>query len=255
MKRSLQYYIDLILVLTQKDLHVRYKSNILGYLWSIANPLAFAFVFYVAFQVIMRIKMEAYVLFLIVGLFPWQWFSNSLATTTTVFLANAGIIKKVNFPRNALPFSLVLQDMIHFLFSLPVIVLFLLIYHKVPHWSWLIGIPIMLVIQFTLTYGLALFISSINLFFRDMERLVGILITLVFYFTPILYPVSMIPEKYRPLIILNPISPLILAWRGLFFEGRLEWMYMLISLGYGVVALFVGYLVYRKLAWKFAEVL
>jgi homopolymeric O-antigen transport system permease protein len=255
LKHSFEYYRDLVLVLTQKDLHARYKSNVLGYLWSIANPLAFAFVFYFAFSVVMRIKMDAYALFLITGMFPWQWIANSLNTNSVVFLLNANIIKKVNFPRNMLPFSLVLQDMLHFVFSIPVIILFLFMYHKTPSWTWLLGIPILLIVQFIFVYGLSLIVSSVNLFFRDMERFVTILVTLLFYFTPIIYPVSMLPEKYLPLINLNPFCPLIMSWRSLLFEGQISWMNILISLGYGLVALLVGTLVYRKLSWKFAEVL
>jgi lipopolysaccharide transport system permease protein len=243
------------MVLTQKDLKVRYKSNILGYFWSIANPLAFAFVFFIAFKVVMKIQMQDYALFLITGLFPWQWFANSVGVTPTVFLANSSIIKKVNFPRNIIPFTIVLQDMFHFAMSLPVIVVFMLIYHKMPGLKWLFGIPILMIIQFSMSYGIALAISSINLFFRDLERLVSIFITLLFYFTPIFYPETMIPPKYAHLINLNPMTPLIVSWRNLFLYNQLNYMNLLIGMGYGVLFLLIGFFVYRKLSWKFAEVL
>jgi len=123
MKQSVRYLLDLIIVLTQKELKVRYKNNVLGYLWSVANPLAFAFVFYIAFKTIMKIQMENFALFLIAGLFPWQWFANSISSTPTIFLSNASIIKKVNFPKNIIPLTIVLQDMIHFILSIPVIML------------------------------------------------------------------------------------------------------------------------------------
>jgi lipopolysaccharide transport system permease protein len=247
--------LDLISILTHKDLKVRYKSSMLGYLWSIANPLAFAFVFYIAFKVIMKIQMEGYALFLIAGLFPWQWFANSVTVTPTVFLANASIIKKVNFSRNILPFTIVLQDMLHFILSIPVIVLFMFIYHKTPGWIWLVGIPVLLIIQFIMAYGIALAISSINLFFRDLERLTALGVTLLFYFTPIFYPETMIPVKYQQLINFNPLTPLIISWRNLFLHNQLDGMYLAISLGYGLVFLGIGFWIYRKLAWKFAEVL
>ena len=132
MNRKFQYYIDLILVLTQKELKVRYKSSILGYLWSVAHPLAFAVVFYVAFKVIVKIPVENYALFLICGLFPWQWFANSVNAAPMIFLGNAPLIKKVNFPRNLIPFTLVLQDMVHFVLAIPVIILFLFFAGKIP---------------------------------------------------------------------------------------------------------------------------
>jgi lipopolysaccharide transport system permease protein len=255
LKRSLRYYLDLIAVLTQKDLAVRYKSNLLGYFWSVAHPLAFAFVFFIAFKLIMRIQIEAYSLFLISVLFPWQWFGNTMSVAPTAFLANASIIKKVNFPRNVLPFSLVLQDMIHYILSIPVIILFMFIYHKVPTLAWLYGLPILLVIQFCLNYGIALAIASINLFFRDLERLAAIFTTLLFYFTPVIYPISMIPEKYHLLINLNPMTPLMVSWRNLFLEGRVDFVSVGVAAGFSLVTLGVGYWIYEKLSWKFAEVL
>jgi lipopolysaccharide transport system permease protein len=255
LKANLQYYLDLIAIVTQKDLKVRYKSYAFGYLWSIAHPLVLALVFFIAFKVIMRVQVEAYALFLIAGLFPWQWFTNSVSVNLTVFLVNAQIIKKVNFPRDVLPFSIVLQDMLHYVLSIPVIIFFMFIYHKWPTLDWIYGIPVLLLAQFIFTYGLSLILSTLNLFFRDLERIVTLGLTLLFYFTPILYPLSMIPPKYQPLVNLNPLSPLMLAWRDLFLDGRLAWDAVGISLGYGVVMLLLGQIIYRKLAWKFAEVL
>lgn len=254
-KKNTQHYIDLITVLTQKDLKVRYKSSILGYLWSIGHPLAFAFVFFIAFKVVMKIQIEGYALFLITGLFPWQWFANSVNFSPTVFLSNAQIIKKVNFPKNILPFTTVFQDMIHFILSIPVIILFMFIYHKSPNFSWLYGIPLLLGMQFLMTYGISLMVSSINLFFRDLERLTVIFTTLLFYFTPIIYPETMIPEKYKSLVNFNPLAPLMVSWRNLFLNGTLEPASLMVSLAYSIFAFMFGYMVYRKLSWKFAEVL
>ena len=251
-----EHYRDLILILTQKEVKVRYKSTVLGYIWSVAHPLAFALVFFIAFKVVMRIQIEGYAVFLIAGLFPWQWFSNSVNASPSVFLSNASLIKKVNFSRNILPLTTVLQDMIHFLLSIPVIVLFLFIYHKSPSFSWLYGIPLLLTIQLLMTYGLSLMIASINLFIRDLERLTSICMTLLFYFTPIIYPDTMIPARYKTIaLLLNPLSSLMVSWRNLFLDGTLWWPLVLVSFIYSLFILMVGYLVYRKLSWKFAEVL
>lgn len=253
--RNFEYYRDLIFVLTQKELKIRYKNTALGYLWSITHPLAFAFVFFIAFKIIMRIQMEDYALFLIAGLFPWQWFANSINASPMVFLGNASLIKKVNFPRNIIPFTMVLQDMIHFILAIPVIVLFMLIYDQSPALSWSYGVPLLLCIQFLMTYGLSLMVSSVNLFFRDLERLIAIVTMLLFYFTPIIYPETMIPDHYRHLIYLNPVSPLMISWKNLFLNGTLEINLLVISLGYGLFALVAGYLVFWRLSRRFAEVL
>jgi lipopolysaccharide transport system permease protein len=203
----------------------------------------------------MRIAMEDYSLFLIAGLFPWQWFSNSVNVSPTVFLGNASIIKKVNFPRNLIPFTTVLQDMIHFILSIPVIVLFLFIYQKSPSLSWFYGVPLLMVIQFLMTFGVSLMVSSANLFFRDLERLTGIFVTLLFYFTPIIYPETMIPVRYKSLINLNPLTPLVISWRNLFLKGTIEPSYIYISFLYAILVFGLGYQVYRKLSWRFAEIL
>ncbi len=254
MKRKYQYLIDLILVLTHKDLKVRYKNSVLGYFWSIANPLAFAIVFFVAFKIIMKIDMENYALFLIMGLFPWQWISNSLGLAPSIFLSNASLVKKVDFPRNVLPLTIVLQDMLHYILSIPVIVLFMMFENKSCHFSWLYGIPLLLVIQLVFVYGITLMLSSINLFFRDLERIVTIALVFSFYFTPIIYPVAMIPAKYQYLIHFNPFAHLVISWRSLFMDGQLNGFYCLTSFGYSILALVVGLLVYKKLSGKFAEV-
>ena len=251
-----EHYRDLIVILTQKEMKVRYKSTIFGYVWSIAHPLAFAFVFFVAFKVIMRIQMEGYAVFLIAGLFPWQWFSNSVNASPMVFLGNASLIKRVKLPGNILSLTTVLQDMIHFLLSIPVIVLFLFIYHKSPSFSWFYGIPVLFGIQLLMTYGLSLMISSINLFFRDLERLTVILTTLVFWFTPIIYPETMIPERYMKLILyFNPLSPLMISWRNLFLDGTFVLSMVLVSFTVSLFVFMLGYVVYKKLSWRFAEVL
>jgi len=252
---NLENYIDLLIVLTHKEIKVRYKSSVLGYLWSVANPLAIAMVFFVAFKIIMRIQIEAYTLVLIAGLFPWQSFANSVNASPMIFLANASIIKKVNFPRHILPLVNVLQDTIHFIIAIPVIVIFMLIYHRFPSWNWFYGIPMLLAIQVCMVYGISLLISTINLFFRDMERITAILMMFIFYLTPIVFPESMVPEQYRWALKFSPLATLMINWRKLFLEGSIDWVYLGLSVFYAVLLLFIGYAVYKKLSWKFAEVL
>lgn len=254
-KAKIGHYIDLIIVLTQKEMKVRYKSSFLGYVWSIAQPLVFALVFYLAFKIVMRINIENYALFLIAGLFPWQWFSNSVNASTTIFIGNASIIKKVNFPRNSLLIANILQDGIHFVLSIPVIILFLFIYNQNPTLTWLYGIPAMLMIQFLMIFGAALAISSINLFFRDLERLTTIFLTLIFYFTPIIYPETMLPDRYKILMNFNPLAPLIICWREIFLKGNLKLEPVLIASCYSGIILMIGLSIYKRLSSRFAEVL
>ena len=248
-----RYLRDLVLVLTQKEIKVRYKNSWLGYAWSIANPLAFALVYLVTFKTFMRIDIPHYSLFLITGLFPWQWLSNSIGMAPGIFLGNATLLKKVRFPRNLLVASTVLNDGIHFVISIPVIAGFMLAYGFFPSWSWLIGIPLLAVPQFLMAYGLALAIASLNLFFRDLERLTTLLLAFLFFLTPIFYSESMMPSRYRALLYINPAAPLILSWRRLFLSGSIDWPAMAIVYLYATLALALGVLIYLKLSWKFAE--
>ncbi len=255
MSGQVRYYFDLVTTLTKKEIKIRYRNSILGYLWSVLHPLSLAVVFYVAFKLIMKINVENYTVFLIAGLFPWQWFANSVNASAGIFIGNASLIKKLNFPKSVLPLSVLLNDAVHFILSIPVIALFVAIYHIHIKLSWIYGIPVLIVIQLIFTYGLCLAISSINLFFRDMERIVLIFTTLLFYFTPIFYPETMVPAKYQVLIKLNPLACLMINWRNLFLTGTLDISYLYISLIYSVISLLAGYALFRKLSIRFAEVL
>lgn len=253
--RNWENYRDLLIVLLQKELKVRYNNKALGYIWSIANPLASALVYFIAFKILMRLNVPDYPLVLISGVFPWQWFSNAVGASTNIFVGNASIIKKVNFPRNIVPLCMVSNHMIHFLASIPVIVLFLFMFGRAPSLTWIYGVPLLLLVHFGMAYGIALGLASINLFFRDLERLTAIVLNFTFYLTPILYPVDLIPDHLRHLIVLNPAAPLIIAWRQLFLYGTFNWPYLFVCAGYATLFLTIGTLIYRKLSWKFAEVI
>src|SRR5262249_19816065 len=148
--RRVSYFADLVFVLVQKEMKVRYKNSVLGYTWSVANPLLFTAVYYVALGVFLRFDIPGYPypLFLIAGQFPWQCVATSVSCAPMVFIGNASLIKKVRFPRNVLVASVVLNDAIHFLLTIPVIVLLLLWYGFVPSWSWVPGIPLLAFAQF-----------------------------------------------------------------------------------------------------------
>jgi len=240
--KEIGYYKDLILVLTKKEIKVRYKNSYFGYFWSLLNPFAFAMVFYFIFGIIMRVKMENYPLFLVTGLFPWQWISNSLNASTTLFLKDALIIKKINFPRNMLPLANTLQDMFHFLCAIPVIMIFMFTYSKMPQLAWLYGIPILLTVQLATVFGLSMLISSLNVFFRDLEQITTIILMFLFYPTPILYPVSMVPDEYKHLIDFNIFTPIIISWHSLLLNGTFEAHYLTLSAVYAIASLVIGWI-------------
>lgn len=244
---------ELLRALVAKEFKVRYKNTALGFLWSLAHPVFFAVVFWVAFQHILRVPVENYFVFLLAGMFPWQWFANVVNTSPTVFLQNAGLIKKVYFPRFLLPLATLGNHMIHFLLALLVAIPVAVAAGARPSIWWIPGIPALLVVQLGVIFGISLALSSLNVFFRDLEHLTMLLTQLLFYLTPILYPEEVIPERYRWVLYLNPMSPIIPAWRSLILEGALDPGALALSAGISALTFALGYAVYRKLEWRFAE--
>lgn len=251
--RFLEYYRDLIVVLLQKDFTVRYKSTFLGYVWSVLNPLLFAMVYWFVFKVILKIQIPHYPLFLVSGVFFWQAFSNSLCSSSTAFIANAGLIKKLWFPRECLVLSGVLNDLLHFVLSIPVILLMMVHYHIAPTISWIWALPLLLVIQLLITYGFALMIATCNLFLRDIERLISIIVMTWLYLTPILYNEDMIPERFQWIKFVNPMTGIAINWRHLFMGMPLVPSFFLSSILWSFGVFGLGYWMYRSFNWKFAE--
>jgi len=258
--RGLQYHLDLIYELTKKELKVRYKNSALGYLWSVLNPLAMAGVFYVGLGLIIGVRVPRgedypFWLLLICGLFPWQWFSNSVNACTNVYIGNANLIRKVAFRREVLPLATVLNDLVHFAVSIPVIVLFLLLARHRPTLAWLYGVPLLVLAQFVMTYSLSLVTGALNLFFRDLANLVQIFLQMLFYMTPVIYSLKWSRiAAFRHWLLVNPLASLISGWQTLFLEGRFSLGMWQLAMGYSVVMLAAGMLVHRKLEGKFAEV-
>jgi lipopolysaccharide transport system permease protein len=252
--RTLVYYRDLVLVLVAKDFKLRYKSTFVGYAWSVLHPLALAVIFLVLFRMIARVRVEAYALYLIAGLFPWQCIANSSVGANAYFLGNSSLIKKVRFQRAALVLAGVLNEMVHFVVSMPVIVAFMLYYGRTPGWYWLWAVPVLLVVQGTLTFGVALAIATCNLFFRDLERLVALCLQMLFYLTPIIYPLEMVPVEYRWMAYANPFAALVMCWQGVFYAGHVpaEFLGVAMTWAFGLTALGVG--LYRRTVWRFAEI-
>ena len=248
-------YKDIFIVLTQKQIQLRYKNKYLGYIWSLLNPILYSGIYYFIFSVIMKVKIENYPAFLVCGLFPWQWIGNSIGVAPNIFAANSSLIKKLNFPRNILAQVEVAQDAFHFVLTVPVIVMILFIYDIPISWKLLVGVPVLVVIQSIFLYCLALIVASVNLFFRDTENLIKFFLMFSMYMTPVMYSHDMIPEKLRHLIVLNPFAPLIISWRELFLNGVIHYEYIAYMCGYCVIFWFIAHAIYKKLSFRFAEVL
>jgi lipopolysaccharide transport system permease protein len=245
----------LLWLLTKKEITLKYKRTVLGILWSLINPLLFAFVLVIAFKIFMRIKMENYTFFFLSALFPWNWFSASVTMSTGTLIGNVSLIKKIRFPRHFLVLSTILAQLVNLIFALPIIIGFSYFYGKGPGVNWLITIPILIVGQFIVTTGICLVISMVNAYFRDMEYIIGVVISLLFWMTPIVYPLKVIPETYQIYLVLNPLTYLITAWREIFMSNYIDWRSIGICYGSSLVFLLLGILVFQRLGKRLDEVI
>jgi lipopolysaccharide transport system permease protein len=252
---TLAHYLDLILTLAQKEIKIRYKNSFFGYVWSLANPLASAVIFYLSIKIFLRVDTENYLVFLVVGLFAWQWFSNYLIGSCTTFIANASLIKKTAFPRFVLPIALNLQDAFHFTMALPVIVLFLVAYNVPMGTHTVAGGLLIVPAQFTLQLGIGLILACANTFFRDVERITAIALNMMFFLCPVVYPIDRVPEPYQILVWANPMTPIVEAWRGAFLYAEIRWPLLGLAYAYAAAFLGSGVWVYKRLSWRLAEAL
>ncbi|WP_456431668.1 ABC transporter permease [Nitratifractor sp.] len=254
MTRSLLNRLTILKLLIKKDWAVKYKGTFLGYLWSIAHPLMLTAIFYIAFGIVAKMPIPNFVLFLALGLFPWQWYSNSIFSGLWAFKGNSSLIKKTIFPRYLLPLSNVMVDMIHFILSIPILLVLLYLYNQpLFHWSWIVWIPILIFIQTVLTFSITLVFATLNLFLRDIERLVNLLITFQFYLTPIFYSKTMIPKDLQSYFYFNPMMPLVSLWREVFFGKPITYTDFWILVGEAAFLFLVSFIIYRRLEPKFAE--
>lgn len=246
---------DLIRILVHKELKLRYRGTMLGVLWSLANPLVFALVLHVAFKRIFRVDIDNYAVFILSALFPWQWFTNSMGAGSTVFILNSALIKKLRFPRISLCVAVVLGDLTQFLVALPVLAILVLTTQAPPDPAvWILGVPLLIAIQAAHTTALVTLVATINAYLRDLEHLVTVGLLLAFYVSPILYPVSMVPESLRWILLyMNPVAPLMISWRSLVVENALSPFLVWAAL-HAALAVVLAMTFYRRLEWRLAEV-
>ncbi len=226
--REIYAYREMLRNLVAKELRARYKGSVLGFLWTFFNPLLMLVVYSVVFSFVMRSQIENYSMFLFVALLPWNYLSVSVLQGAASLVQNGALIKKIYFPREVLPLSVVLANLVNYLLSLFILVPALLAF-KIKLTAALIAFPVVLLVETMLVISLALCVSVANVYFRDLEHIVGILMTVWFFLTPVLYPVDIIPPDVKSFFNLNPATPLMEAYRAIFFYGRWpDW----VSLGY-----------------------
>lgn len=251
--KELYQYRELLKSNVKKEIRGKYKGSFLGVIWSFVNPLLTVLVYAIIFPYILRQDQDNYLIFLIVAIIPWNFFVTVLNQGTTTILANANIIKKVYFPREILPLSIVLSGLVNFLISC-IIILFFVLFGGLGISPVIFYLPIIILIQFALSLGIVFMISAINVYIRDVEYIVNFVLTLAFYATPILYDASFMPAKIQGLLNLNPMKHLIDAYRSIFYYKQtpnFAALSILALFSFGI--LIFGYAIFKKLERGFAE--
>lgn len=251
--KELYQYRELLKTNVKKEIRGKYKASFLGILWSFINPLLQVLVYALVFPYIMRVQTDNYLIFLICGVIPWTWFTNSITNGTTCVTNNANLIKKVYFPREILPISIVTSGLINFLISCIIILLFVLFGGIGLSWH-LIFLPLIAIVQYIFSLALVFLLSAFNVYVKDVEYMVIFLLNLFFYATPILYSTEMFSGWFMWIFRLNPLAHIINAYRDIFYVHQVpQILNLFILLVGGLIVLILCYKVFKRLEKRFAE--
>lgn len=251
--RELYQYREMLKNLVAKELRQRYKGSVLGFLWTFLNPLLMLVIYSIVFSTIMRINIKNYSMFLFVGLLPWTFFSTSVLISAGSIVNNANLIKKIYFPREVLPIAVAFTGLINYLLSLLILIPALIVF-KIKITAAVFVLPLIIVLQLMMVLGFAFLVSSLNIYFRDLEHILGVFMTAWFYITPIIFPLQMVPEKFLWLVNLNPVAPLMLAYQDIFYYGVFpKWQSLTYVLLFSLAILFAGIIIFGRLKRNFAE--
>ena len=253
-------YRDLLMLFVRRDFVAKYKQTILGPFWFVLNPLLSTLIYTVIFNRIANIPTDNVppILFYLSGLVAWQYFAACLTGTSGTFVANAGIFGKVYFPRLISPISVVISSLVQLTVQLGLLAVIMIIYwfrgYDIALNSYALLIPAIIIVLAFMALGFGIIISSATTKYRDLTNFMGFGVQLWMYATPIIYPVSTVPEKFQFIVKYNPVAPLIEAFKhGLTGAGEVSWTGLGYSLGFTVVILTLGVLLFNKVEQSFMD--
>lgn len=251
--KNIYEYRELLKTNVKKDIRGKYKKSFFGVIWSFLNPLLQLAVYAIIFPIILKVQQENYVIFVCSALIPWTFFTTVISQSTGIIIANANIIKKVYFPREILPISITTSAAVNFLISTIIILVFVICYGMGITWH-IVFYPIVLLIQYVLSLGISFILSSVTVYFRDLEHFVGIAIMLLFYATPIVYSINTLESSYAKILKLNPMAHIVEAYRSIFYYQTVPNLKNLgILLILSIILCIIGYKIFKKLEKRFAE--
>ena len=253
--REIYRFKEMIKGWTKKELRTRYKGSFLGFLWTFINPLMQLIIYSIIFPLILRISEKNFAMFLFVALIPWNYFTACLQGSCGIIVANSSLVTKVYFPREVLPLSYTFSGLLNMVFSYAIVFPMLLIFRIPLSWN-ILWLPVLMLTQTVLCMGLSLLMCSINVYFRDLEYFIGVALMGLYFLTPIMYNLNVMPERFQWLLRINPMTNFVELYRDITFYGRgLNFKLYLFTLAYAVIVLIAGYLTFGKLQKKFTEIL
>ena len=251
--KNLYNYRELLKTSIKKEVRSKYKNSFLGVLWSFLNPLLQIIVYAIIFSLILKNQQEHYAIFLCCGLIPWTFFSTAINKSAFTFIENGNIIKKVYFPREIIPISVVTAEAINFLIS-TIIILGFVIFGGIGISKYIIYYPLILIAQYLIILAISLIISSVCVYLRDLQHFIGVILQLLFYAAPIVYSQDSIPLEYQWIIKYNPMTYIINAYRDIFYyQTSIEIEPLLILIIIAIIGCIIGYGIFSKLQKGFAE--
>lgn len=250
-------YKDLFWQLTIREIKAKYKQSILGYAWVLLVPLINLVVLTIVFKYLFRVPTSniPYPVFLFTALVPWTFLSNALSTATGSIISNGSLVTKVTLPREIFPLASISSKLIDLLLTGMVLIGFLIFYH-IPFHLTLFLVPVIFLIQLMLMIGVSFILSATNTFFRDVENLLAVFLTVWMYLTPIIYSYQMIPSGLRKYFNLNPMTPVINSYRNVILDGVLpNWYLLAYSFAIALFFFLFGLWFFRRRARNFADVI
>ena len=259
--RELWRYRDLVLLFVRRDFVAVYKQTILGPLWYLIQPLLTTITFTVIFGQIASLPTDGLpqFLFYMSGTVVWAYFADCLNKTSNTFVGNANLFGKVYFPRMAVPVSILISNLITFAIQFGLFIVFVFFFALrgtpiQPHWTWIALSPLLVLMMAGLGLGFGIIISSLTTKYRDLRFLVTFGVQLLMYATPVIYPVSSIPQRFQWVILANPMTPIVEAFRYAFLgAGETRLGYLLYSFGFMLVVVFVGSVIFNRVEQTFMD--
>lgn len=246
-RSSVARYRNALWLLTVRDLRVRYSTSVLGYFWSILDPLVMAAIYWFVFtQVFDRtVGAQPYIVFLLTALLPWMWFNGAVSDSTRAYLREAKLIRSTKIPRTIWVARLTLSKGIEFIASIPVLAVFAILSGARLHWE-AVFFLLAIVLQAGLTLGVGLIVAPLVVFFRDLERATKLALRFLFYASPIIYGLSDLPDGLELWASLNPLAGIFGLYRAAFFPGQLEWFAVGLSAAMSLAILGLGMLIFAR---------